>query len=494
MRRPGSLATLAVLLLLPASCGLGGGTGTGLNPLIVVQDWARTVSGTGERWGRDVAANDTGTIALVGAFNGEARFGEGSPSATVLQSTGGWNSYIAVYDDSGNFEWAESIEGQDVFIQAVAMDSRRSLAVAGYTSGTAIFRFQDGHTETVTPPSGSFEVGFLAVFDSDGTLTWMRPLLGDVLVQALDVDFDRRDGNVVVGGIFQGTATLGDLPVFSDTSDGFVLQYSEDGELLNEYETVSVAPGFATIWSVASFDRGDVLFAGDFQGSVDLGSRTLLSVGGSNDIHCARLSLSDHAVIWADRIGGSGYETVYAIDVSEGDDIMIAGEFQGSADIEVSSAIPGTLTATAAEDAFVARFDPEGTFLWANVIGGSGHESAYAAGLSRDGDVIVTGTFNGDLNVGRSDLVARAPVFDAPAEAGQDAFLLDFRSNGALRTSYRLAGVGEEFGMGAAIGERRALVASGATTGETTVTRGTSDVVGIQVTGDRAGFLVHFRP
>ena len=173
MRSRTSIAKLGLILLL-SSCG-GGGIGGESR----VRDWLSVIDGTGERWGRDVAFTTTDDVILVGAFDVDAVFDAGQSTEVTLTSTGGWNSYIAKYQKSGEFDWAVSIGGSDVFLQAVAVDNRRWIAVAGYTPGSAVFRFPDGSTETVVPPSGAIEAGFVALYDSDGRLVWVRELLGD---------------------------------------------------------------------------------------------------------------------------------------------------------------------------------------------------------------------------------------------------------------------------------------------------------------------------
>jgi hypothetical protein len=471
-----AIAKLGLLML--AACGLNISD-------YRLEEWSRAVDGTGERWGRDVATSTNGDVVLVGAFNGDAVFDAGMPTEVTLSSTGGWNSYVAAYGRNGAFEWAFSIEGNDAFVQAVAVEGRRKIAVAGYTSGTALFRFRNGLVQPVSPPPGAIEAGFVALYDFDGNLDWVHPILGDGIVQALDVDFD-SGGDVVVGGVFQGTATIGALPVHSATSDGFVLVLSSNGSVLSEFETSASASGFATIWSIACFDRGDVLITGDFQGAVTLGTRTLVSEGGSEDILCARFSLGD-GIVWARRVGGPGYDAIFGADVSQTDEIVLAGLFEQTAAMGELLGVPVTLTAGGVQDAFVATFDPEGTLLWANAVGGTGSTSAYAVGLDRDGAVVVTGAFNGSIDLGPG--YAGPAVFEAVPGTGFDAFLAHFSDRGVLTTAYRFAGTGDEFGMGAVFGERGSVMASGAITSDTTV-RGSTQHGSVRVTGDRAAYVL----
>jgi hypothetical protein len=484
--RRAALASLTLLAL--ATCGLRERLGDEIRK---IDDWSRTVDGTGERWGRDVATSkDGGLVALVGAFDMEAVFGAGSASEVTLASTGGWNSYVAAYEVDGTFAWARSIAGQDAFVQAVAMDPGGRIAVAGYTSTTAIFDLPDGSAQAVTPPAGALVAGFAAVFERDGRLAWVRPLLGDQVVEALDVDM-RGDGRVVVGGLFSGTANLGAVPAISSTTDGFLLEYSPTGTLISEFETASVSPGYATIWSVACFEFEPILIAGDFQGVVNVGTHTLVSLAGSQDVFLASMDPVG-GVGWTNRVGGPGRETLFAVDVSERNEVVITGTFEESAEVGASSPAPVTLSSHGLQDAFLAKLDEFGVLQWAKSIGGAGTDSAYAVAISKDGKVVVTGAFDLDLDMGEG---VEGPVLFAPTADGQsDLYLGYYRADGVIYSAFRSQEAGAEFGMGVAVDKYDSVVASGAITSPITITGLPTEITHIPVTGDRGAYLVYFAP
>src|ERR1043165_233172 len=107
--------------------------------------------------------------------------------------------------------------------------------------------------------------------------------------------------------------------------------------------------------------------------------------------------------IWSKRIGGTYTETVASIKMDTTGNIYIAGEF-GSGTLS-SSAVdfdpgPGTsiVSALGASDAYIAKYDNSGNFLWAKGIGTSGTEFVSSAAIDSIGNIYFNGIYEGTVD------------------------------------------------------------------------------------------------
>ncbi|WP_167856337.1 T9SS type A sorting domain-containing protein [Hymenobacter metallicola] len=145
-------------------------------------------------------------------------------------------------------------------------------------------------------------------------------------------------------------------------------------------------------WDVAASAAdaaGNVYLAGTFDGTITLGSTTLITAG-NRDIFVAKWSTATNSFLWARRAGGSGPDAVNAIAVS-GTNVYVAGTFVGAA----ANFGATTLASAGGNDIFVAKLTDAGSapsFSWAQRAGGSIGDYPAALAVSNSG-VFLTGRF-----------------------------------------------------------------------------------------------------
>jgi hypothetical protein len=103
--------------------------------------------------------------------------------------------------------------------------------------------------------------------------------------------------------------------------------------------------------------RGDIYFAGEFAGTIQLGATTLTS-GGSIDGFLAK-ARPDGRVRWAIGIGGAGAESGPEIEVDDAGNSYLTGTFSGTARIGGL-----TVTTTGLRGAYAAKVSPQGRVRW----------------------------------------------------------------------------------------------------------------------------------
>ncbi|WP_129353042.1 hypothetical protein [Sorangium cellulosum] len=122
--------------------------------------------------------------------------------------------------------------------------------------------------------------------------------------------------------------------------------------------------------------------------------------------------------------GGHAFSRRFSVDRADGafashlsilsdDSIILSGRY-GQA-IDLGNGEPLTATRSDGHGAFVARFLPDGELLWGrNLFTGTGEAFALDLAATPDGDVVLVGSFDGEVNLGSSTLTT----------AARDAFIL----------------------------------------------------------------------
>jgi hypothetical protein len=158
---------------------------------------------------------------------------------------------------------------------------------------------------------------------------------------------------------------------------------------------------------------GNAIVAGNFSGTLTLGSFTLTSNGGT-DVFVARLSPGG---TWTQVVsaGGAGSDAAYGLAVDGVGNVTIAGFFGDLPTLGASARFGAfTLTSAGLTDIFVARLSAAGVWTQAVQAGGTGYDYGQALQLDPAGNATLVGTISGNvrfgsivLNGGNNGYVAR---------------------------------------------------------------------------------------
>lgn len=184
---------------------------------------------------------------------------------------------------------------------------------------------------------------------------------------------------------------------------------------------------------------GNLFVTGYFALEANFGSTTLVSNGGS-DVFIAKLSASGE-YLWAKSFGGNLADGGVSITSIVNGNIAVHGYFAGSMTVagQVYTA------ASMAEDYFVAMLNPDGDVLWLRTGGGPHSEVAYAITSDPNGNVLVTGAFKGQANIGGQMLTS---VYDPVLEeASYDLYLVKYGPSGNVLWVKQGAGKFEDRGI-----------------------------------------------
>lgn len=220
-------------------------------------------------------------------------------------SAGGYDAFLARYDDAGNRLWILQF-GTDREDRAAALapDGRGGVLIAGRTEGAL-----------VGGPKSSERDAFLARYDAEGNQLWIRQFGTTVWEEITEL---ASDGS---GGVFATGRTRGDLggPNLGD-DDVFLTRYDGEGNRLwmRQFGSITLEESLA----LAPDGGGGVLVAGYTSGVMGGPS------AGHYDVFLAHYSRSGEQR-WIRQFGSRVKDIALAIVPLDDGDTMIGGRTNG---------------------------------------------------------------------------------------------------------------------------------------------------------------------
>jgi len=364
--------------------------------------WSKRFGDSSGQESSSVAVDATGNVFLTGFFFGSIDFGGGP-----LVTSGETDVFLAKLDVSGAPLWSKRF-GDANFQEStsVVTDSTGDVFLAGSFAGTINL---GGATLT---SAGNKDLFVAKLSGVDGTHLWSKRF-GDSKAQesaALAVD---SAGHLLIAGSFAGTVDLGGGPLnsaggrdifvakldgtsgahlwsksFGAAEDQLVSSIAVHGTgafLTGSYYGALAFDGFnltsagltdlfcarvddesgKPIWAksfgdvdpqvgadVTTDDLGNVLLAGSFSGSIDLGGGSL-ATDGSTDALMGKLDGSgEHQ--WSKRFGDDGTQSATAVAHDGQSDALLGGNFAGKLDLGGGPLV----SQSTASEVFVAKFAP----------------------------------------------------------------------------------------------------------------------------------------
>ena len=161
-----------------------------------------------------------------------------------------------------------------------------------------------------------------------------------------------------------------------------------------------------------------VLIAGNFASTnLVFGNNNLVSQG-SYDVYVAKYDTSGNS-IWAIALGGALEEEAWDLITDASDNVYVTGYFK-SPDFHIGS--DTVLHNTGESSMFLAKFDSDGSFIWARASSGNNKAWGRALGVDEANDIYLGGNFiYGDITIADTDLVN---------QGNYDMFILKYDSDG----------------------------------------------------------------
>ncbi|MCL2448614.1 MAG: hypothetical protein FWD17_06695 [Polyangiaceae bacterium] len=360
--------------------------------------WHREFSGEGDVYA--MALDPSGNIYISGTIGAAAPtldFGTG-----VLQGS----FFLAKLSPTGSTLWTYSAQlyrsGNLVVVAtpSIAVDSSGNVAVVG--DALLPNAFAAGSGDAASTPAGDAasggDEGFIAVFDTDGNLTYDKVFGADG--RGSHPQFDSA-GNLFIAGGFGPTLDLSSPLTAPQGTTAFAAKLDPTGQV-----SWQVADGtYSSASAVATHAAGAVI-AGTFSGTIGVANPT--SAEGRGDVFLLGLDESGSPA-FEKSIPASGL----AIDALASDPtggVVATGTLSGYANLGGGLLAPPGF--------FIAKFDDAGSPVYSArmAVDLFGREPLYPAALAVDtgGNVVLTGSFYSAADLGTGVLPSADPTNRTP--------------------------------------------------------------------------------
>jgi hypothetical protein len=251
-------------------------------------------------------------------------------------------------------------------------------------------------------------------------------------------------GNTYVTGTFQGKVDFNPSKTKTKflTAEGlgssFVAKYTAAGgfawaRLLGSVTTTSIAhPGISG--GIAIDTDGSVYTTGVFNATADFAPST--GIGG--DIYLAKLDTNGN-LIWNLGFGSTDTDAGVSVAVDHSHHVYLTGVFSDTVDFE-----PGkkkfNLTSQGLQDAFIAKYDGNGTLLWARGLGGNGLDAGGDMAINSKDQVFLVGSSGSNTVNYYAATNIQSNLLGQFGLSG--AYMMKFSSAGSLLFSKEEGGIG----------------------------------------------------
>ncbi len=409
--------------------------------------WVMDIGGATADMGQGVARDAGGNILVVGYFTGNVDFGGG-----VLSSAGGQDIFVAKYSPSGAHLWSKRFGGSgDDAAQSVAVDLNGDVVVAGYFSGTATIG-----ASNYTSKAGR-DIFLVKLSGANGAAQWSKQIGGEAWSTSMPDDYgygvavDPRNGDVVLTGQISGWVDF-DGTLVLNSGNTFLAKYGAGGAF-QWVKTFLASYGK----SVAVDGAGNIVLMGNTTGAVDLGGGLLPfnTAGGYSNFYIGKFSGAG-VHLWSKCFGGYYGSFGNSVAVDGSGNAVVTGYFTGTMDFGGGVTVSGNAYS---QTGFVVKLaGGSGAAAWAKAMTTTVMAAGNGVGVDpRNGDVVVTGYFQGSVTPAGGGAMSSA--------GGYDGFVVKYSGAGGFAWGQRLGGASSDWGNGVTADGSGNVIVTGTTNG-----------------------------
>ena len=358
--------------------------------------WAKSIGSQYSDVSYSLAIDDTSNVYITGKFFETADFDPGLGTA-YLTSAGSSDIFFAKYNSTGDYFWAKNIGGLNSDNSySIAVANSGNIYITGGFSYTADFD-PSIYSANLTAVS-NYDI-FFAKYNNNGDYIWAKSIGNNGNDNSFSVVVDSIE-NVYIIGTFIGTVD------FDPSSSGtaylnagstysvFFAKYDSMGNYIWAKNIVS--PNCCDEAESITIDNsGNIYIAGEFYGTTDfdpsLTGTTYLTPVGSGDIFFAKYDNNGN-YIWAKSIGNPIDDNCKNIKVDSSGYVYITGCFRSIVDFDPDTST-ANLTSVGYYDIFFAKYDDNGSYVWAKNIGSVLDDMGNCIDIDNLGNVYITGRF-----------------------------------------------------------------------------------------------------
>ena len=402
----------------------------------------------------------------------------------------------AFYAQSPNWQWAKigGSSGQDAG-KDIVIDTQGNIYVLG------VFRDFDITIEGVTLINAGDDDIFLAKYNPNGGLIWVKSINGQATDFAVKLLIDKNNDVYVSGGFSSPTLTIGTTTLTNSGSYSFfTAKYNSSGQViwaknnlnsnlnasiiatddnLNSYSIIATASvatlekrnvSESLIWSKTITTTGSIsspqvhyvfvnetgvyLTGGFFGSSLTIGTSTIINSASANsdDMFVAKLDTSGN-VLWLKNGLNTSGDNGTVVQVDNNGNVYVLGMF--STGITFDSF---TLTSNGDYDLFLVKYNSSGQVIWAKNAGGIFEDWVVDLAIDASGGTYVIGGFDSPSFTFANTTYNNLGVWFSYA----DVFVLKYDAQGNEAWIKNIEGLGNDNGNGIAVNSLGEVYVTGA--------------------------------
>ncbi len=352
--------------------------------------WVKKAGGNLNDAGMAVTVDNNNNVYVAGFFEHIAGFDNDS-----ITATGGYDLYIAKYNDAGTVQWVRQAGGGgDDIASDIVVDANGNIYVTGYFTGAAIF-----DNDTLIG-NGERDI-FIAKYTSSGICEWAVSAGGTSSDEGNSLCVDAA-GNVYITGYFFNGANFGNAALTAyGANDIFIAKCNTNG--VWQWAQKAGNSDWDNGVGISIDDAGNLFITGYYGnywnqpahfGTIDL------PIEGNSDIFISKCDNSGN-FLWARKAGGSGGDMGSDITTDVSGNCYATGYFTGTATFETQ-----TLTSDGSDDYYIVKYDTDGNLTWLRQVGGTGYFKSNGISLNGGNFIYLTGTFDNTAVFGDTTLTS----------------------------------------------------------------------------------------
>jgi hypothetical protein len=423
--------------------------------------------------GYAIAVDQNNDYFVTGYIRNAAQFNTSS-GAINLTAVGDYDIFVAKYNSNGHAIWAWNIgnTGGAEFGQDIICAQNGDFYLVGQFEGTIDFNPASGVANRTSNGGEDF---YIAKYNGSGQFLWCTTYGGtsDDEVQKVSVD---SNGDIYLAGLFRNTIDFNPQGTSQSrtsvgSSDIYLLKLNNNGDFI--WVNTFGSSGADTGASLAIDSQDNVWLGGSFRNTIDFDPGTgvaNLTSNGGGDIFFAKYN-SNGDYIFAGGFGNTASESARAIAVDNNDNLILTGYFDNIIDADAGPGVTN-LSSFGDDDIVMAKYDPQGNFLWAKNIGGASVDGdrCYAVVVDDENSIFLGGYFSGT-----ADFDPSVSVFNLTSAGDRDGFIAKYDDGGNYEWAFKIGTVLEDMCYDVVIDNFQTVLATGYFNGQADFNPGVAD-------------------
>ncbi len=230
---------------------------------------------------------------------------------------------------------------------------------------------------------------------------WAKSAGGSQKVESYAITVDKM-GNSYITGWFEDSLKFGSTTLVATVtsnifaSDVFIAKYDVNGVF--KWAKRAGGNNYDYGNGITTDASGNVYVIGLFSVTATFGTLSVTS-SGDYDVFIAKYDPSGNA-LWVKKGGGTGWDVGNGITIDNSGNCYVTGAYRNTVTFGTTA-----LTSLGNYDAFIAKYDSTGTFIWAKSAGGTDDDRGQSV-TTDAGNCYITGYFNSTAMVGSTSLIS----------------------------------------------------------------------------------------